>query len=305
MSTRRETQQLSPLETRRRDVWLSRFIAYSRWHIVPMPLGQFLHEFLIFGIKQAWACLFAGVLLVGILGTFLFYPANAALARYDFLFFLALGMQVALLALKFERWDEAKVIAIYHLVGTVMELFKTYKGSWIYPEASLFRIAAVPLFSGFMYSTIGSYIARCWRLFDFRFSHYPPMWVTWLLALLVYVNFFSHHYVADFRWLLFALTVLVFRRTWISFTCDVAPRRMPLLLGFFLVTIFIWLAENVGTFSAIWLYPHQQKGDWQPVGLDKFGSWFLLMIISFVLVTSVHRPKAVEVNLTSPASSHP
>jgi uncharacterized membrane protein YoaT (DUF817 family) len=52
------------------------------------------------------------------------------------------------------------VIAIFHLVGTVMEVFKTAHGSWIYPEPSLLRIGGVPLFSGFMYACIGSYLAR-------------------------------------------------------------------------------------------------------------------------------------------------
>jgi uncharacterized membrane protein YoaT (DUF817 family) len=33
----------------------------------------------------------------------------------------------------------------------------------------------VPLFTGFMYAAIGSYIARCWRLFDFRFTRHPPL----------------------------------------------------------------------------------------------------------------------------------
>ena len=54
------------------------------------------------------------------------------------------------------------------LVGTVMEMFKTGVGSWIYPEPSFFRIGGVPLFSGFMYAAVGSYIARAWRLFDFQ-----------------------------------------------------------------------------------------------------------------------------------------
>ena len=54
-----------------------------------------------------------------------------------------------------------------------MEIFKTSVGSWIYPEPSLLRIGGVPLFTGFMYAAIGSYIARCWRLFDFRFTR-PP-----------------------------------------------------------------------------------------------------------------------------------
>lgn len=276
---------------RRRDRWLSWFIAWSASRLIPLPYGQFIHEFLIFGIKQAWACLFAGVLISGILATYLFYPHNAALARYDFLFLLALGMQAFLLALKFERWDEAKIIAIYHVVGTVMEIFKTAKGSWIYPEANFFRIAGVPLFSGFMYSTIGSYMVRCWRLFDFRFSNYPDRRWTWALALLIYTNFFTHHYIIDLRLMLFVLTAVIYARTWIYFTCDKIPRRMPLLAGFLLVAIFIWLAENIGTFTSVWLYPHQLDKTWSPVGFAKLGSWFLLMIISFVLVTSLHKPE--------------
>jgi uncharacterized membrane protein YoaT (DUF817 family) len=65
---------------------------------------------------------------------------------------------------------------------------------------------------------------------------------------------------------------------------------MPLLAGFFLVALFIWFAENISSFSAIWLYPHQLKA-WTPVSLGKLGSWFLLMIISFVLVASVNVPR--------------
>jgi uncharacterized membrane protein YoaT (DUF817 family) len=278
---------------RRRDRWLIWLTNLSTKHIVPLPLGQFWHEFLIFGVKQAWACLFAGVLITCILGTYIFYPAHAALTRYDFLFLIALSTQVFLLTMKFERWEEAKVIAIFHVVGTIMEIFKTAKGSWIYPEANLIRIAGVPLFSGFMYSTIGSYMVRCWHLFDFQFSSYPNAKWTWLLAILIYANFFTHHYMVDLRWPLFALTAVIFARTWIHFTCDKIPRRMPLLLGFFLVAVFIWLAENIGTFSAVWLYPHQLHHDWSPVGIEKLGSWFLLMIISIVLVTTVHKPKQI------------
>ena len=72
-----------------------------------------------------------------------------------------------MLAFRLETWREARVILIFHVVGTVMELFKTSAGSWVYPEASLLHIGAVPLFSGFMYAAVGSYIARVWRIFDF------------------------------------------------------------------------------------------------------------------------------------------
>ncbi|MFN7179796.1 DUF817 family protein, partial [Hyphomonas sp.] len=37
-----------------------------------------------------------------------------------------------------------------------------------------------------------------------------------------------------------------------------------------------------------WAYPGQENG-WEMVSLSKLGSWYLLMIISFVLVATVHR----------------
>lgn len=247
----------------------------------------------MFGIKQGWACLFGGLMLGLLLATHLFYPADAPLARYDFLVLGAVAIQAAMLWLKLESWEEARVILVFHVVGTVMELFKTAAGSWIYPEPSLLRIGEVPLFSGFMYAAVGSYIARVWRIFDFRYTAYPPAWTTWLLAAAIYVNFFAHHWVMDVRWGLFAVTALLFLRTRIHFTPDRARRWMPLLLGFLLVALFIWLAENIGTFSRAWIYP-DQAGGWTPVSLAKLGSWYLLMIISFVLVSLVHRPEAED-----------
>lgn len=278
---------------RRRDQWLAGLKRLSARWLLPLPFGRLWHEFLLFGVLQAWACLFAGVLLVAIVATKLFWPAVMPIARYDFLLLVALATQGALLALKMERIEEAKVILIFHLVATVMELFKTAKGSWIYPEPNLIRIAGVPLFSGFLYSAVGSYIARCWRLLDFRFSRYPPASATWILAATIYVNFFTHHYIVDLRLGILAATALIFGRTVIHFTVDEVPRRMPLLLGFFLVALFIWIAENIGSFSTVWLYPHQLKA-WSPVSINKFGSWFLLMIISFVLVAGVNRPRPLD-----------
>ena len=128
-----------------------------------------LYEFLRFGVKQGWACLFGGIAVFLMIATWWFYPAAAWLPRYDFLFLCMITVQVALLAGRLETSDEAKVILIYHLVGTAMEIFKTQVGSWIYPEPNFFRIGGVPLFSGFMYACIGSYLCRAWRLFDFGF----------------------------------------------------------------------------------------------------------------------------------------
>ena len=245
-----------------------------------------LYEFLLFGFKQAWACLFGGLLLALLLGTHFFYPEGALLHRYDFLTLAALAIQAAMLAFRLETWAEAKVILIFHVVGTMMELFKTAAGSWIYPEASVLHIGAVPLFSGFMYAAVGSYIARVWRIFDFRYSAYPPRWATWVLAAAIYVNFFAHHWLPDIRLVLFAATILLFARTRVHFRNWRAHRWMPLLVGFLLVALFIWGAENIGTFAQAWTYPGQEHG-WRMVSPAKLGSWFLLMLISFVLVELV------------------
>lgn len=250
-------------------------------------------EFVVFGLKQGWACLFGGAMLGLILFTRWFWPAEAAVSRYDFLFLAALAIQAAMLVAKLEKPSEAGVILIFHVVGTAMELFKTSAGSWTYPEDAFFRIEGVPLFSGFMYAAVGSYLARVTRIFDMRYTGYPPLPATVALCVAIYVNFFSHHFLPDIRWLLFAATLLLYWRCWVHFRVFRFRHRMPLLVGFLLVALFIWVAENVGTWSRAWLYPSQADG-WTPVSLGKLGSWYLLMIISFVLVTLVHRPRPLD-----------
>ena len=242
---------------------------------------------MLFGFKQGWACLFGALMLGALLATHLWYPASAPIARYDFLVIVALVIQLGMLAFRLETLAEAKVILAFHVVGTVMEVFKTHMGSWIYPEAGLLKLAGVPLFSGFMYAAVGSYIARIWRIFEIEPVDYPPLWQPPLLATAIYINFFSHHFIPDLRWLLFAATALVFRRTWFVFKPFRAERRMPILLGFLLVAVFIWFAENIGTYSHAWLYPGQ-SGEWTMVPLAKLSAWLLLMIISSVLVSVVH-----------------
>src|SRR5262245_17015069 len=264
-------------------------------------LTLILYEFARFGIKQGWASMFGALLLTLLIATHLFYPSGAPLSRYDVLVLAAIAIQAVMLAAKLETWEEAKVIFIFHLVGTAMEVFKTSVGSWIYPEASLLRIGGVPLFTGFMYAAIGSYIARCWRLFDFRFSHHPPLPLLTLLGVAIYVNFFAHHYVADMRLALFVATALLFARCWVFFKVWRRWRRMPLLLGFALVALFIWLAENIGTFTAAWMYPHQRHG-WALVPSSKLGAWFLLMIISYALVAMLNRPQRPESQGAAPSA---
>jgi uncharacterized membrane protein YoaT (DUF817 family) len=248
---------------------------------------QGLYEFLWFGLKQAWASLFGGLMLLLILGSYLLYPRDAWLSRYDFLTLAAVALQIVLLRFGLETAAEARTILVFHVVGTLMEIFKTAMGSWIYPEAAVLRIGGVPLFTGFMYAAVGSYIARAWRLFDLRYSGHPPLSWLLLLAAAIYLNFFSHHFLPDIRILLFIAVAWLFRRTWVAFRVRRMDCRMPLLLGFVLIALFIWIAENVGTFAGAWVYP-SQHGGWSPVSLNKMGAWFLLMIISYALVCALH-----------------
>lgn len=274
----------------------------SRFHAVRLRLENHVStsraqarvwEFALFVFKQGWACLFGAILLALELLTKWRWPAHAPLARYDFLFLAALGVQALLLLLRMETVSEAKVILVFHVVGTLMELFKTSVGSWTYPEHNFFRVGHVPLFSGFMYASVGSFLARSTRILEVRYTGYPPKWVTVALAILIYANFFTHHFLPDMRNVLFVLVAVAFGRTWVYYKSYRKVRRMPLLLGFGLVASFIWIAENVGTFAGIWVYPHQ-SAQWHMVRAGKYGAWLLLMIISFILVTLVHPPRLPE-----------
>lgn len=264
-----------------------RLARYLRPHGRVAGLG---HEFVCFGLKQASACLFGGLMLALLLATWRWYPPASWMARYDFLTLAAFVIQLALLAMRLETIEEARVILLFHVVGTLMEIFKTAVGSWVYPEASLLRLGGVPLFTGFMYGAIGSYIARAWRLFDFRFTRRPPPWQMVVLAAAIYLNFFSHHYLPDLRLLLFATMAWLFGPCRVHYRIRRVHRRMPLLLGFVLVAGFIWLAENIGTFTKAWQYPAQREA-WHWVPIEKMGAWLLLMNISYVMVFVLHRPQ--------------
>jgi uncharacterized membrane protein YoaT (DUF817 family) len=244
-------------------------------------------EFVMFVLKQGWACLFGICLLAAILVTKAIWQPEWSLHRYDALVGIALGLQVAFLALKLESWEEAKVIALFHLTGTAMELFKVQAGSWAYPEPGLLKLMGVPLFSGFMYAAVGSYMARVIRLFDMTFAPYPPFWTTVVLATAIYVNFFAHHFVPDIRIALFAATLVLFLRTRIWFRIGANWYWMPLPLAAFFSSVFLWLAENIGTLTGTWLYAGQNPLD--RVSFAKMGSWYLLLYVSFVTVTLVLR----------------
>lgn len=258
-----------------------------------------MKEFILFGFKQAYASIFGGYLLLIMIVTHFWYPFETV-HRYDAIFLAAIGFQLFLLALGWESRKEAAVIFTFHIVATVMELFKTSDaiGAWHYPEEYLFGIGNVPLFTGFMYSAVGSYLARVSRIFKLRYTDYPDTAATVFLVIAIYINFFSHHFIADLRWILLLITFLLFRSTQVHFVVIKSSRKMPILFGWLLIALFIWLAENIATYTNIWIYPHQAN-QWQMVPWSKLTSWYLLMLLSFVLIKLIQQPTPSTEELNS------
>lgn len=254
-----------------------------------LPRG--LREFLYFGAKEARACLFvvlffAAVFTVPREGLF-------GLHRYDLLLLWALGVQAWMLWTRLETWDEAKAIGLFHVFGFALEAFKVSPGiaSWSYPDPAWSKVLGVPLFAGFMYASVGSYIIQAWRLFDLRVRHHPPHGLAALVACLIYANFFTHHFIGDYRWYLAAAALGLYARTTVEFRPLDRVRRMPLLLAFVLIGFFVWLAENLSTFFHVWRYPNQM-GAWAAVHVGKWSSWALLVVMTFTLVANLKHIKS-------------
>jgi uncharacterized membrane protein YoaT (DUF817 family) len=251
---------------------------------------RFAYEFLYFGIKEARACLFAGLFFTAV---FLVPRAGIlGLPRYDALLVFAVTIQVWMVWMKLETFDELKAICLFHLVGFCLEVFKTSSGigAWAYPDFAYTKLFGVPLFSGFMYAAVGSYIIQAWRLFDLRIQHHPPHWMAAVIATLIYANFFTHHYIGDYRWYIVACTLGLYARSTVIFKPLDRERAMPLLLSFVLIGFFIWLAENFSTFFGIWRYPNQ-IGAWSAVHVGKWSSWSLLVIMTFTIVANLKHIK--------------
>jgi uncharacterized membrane protein YoaT (DUF817 family) len=256
-------------------------------------------ELLAFGYLNAASCVFP-VFIFLMLGASHFLPLP--IARYDFMLLVCLLMQGLMLMSGLESIDELKVIGVFHLLGLGLELFKTHSGSWSYPEEAIFKIAGVPLYSGFMYASVASFMTQAWRRFELKMEHWPPAWRVVPLGALIYINFFSHHWFYDLRWLLVLGISIVFFSSRVVFTTFQRTRSMPLVLAFLLIGIFVWFAENIATFLGAWQYPYQTNG-WQVVDLNKLSSWALLVIVSFMIVAQLKQVKSLaKLHSNNPAS---
>jgi uncharacterized membrane protein YoaT (DUF817 family) len=266
-------------------------------HLIDRPadlprsgIERFVVEFFYFGVKEARACLFAGLFFLSV---FLVPRAGlVSIPRYDLLLIIALAIQAWMVWAKLETIDELKAISVFHVVGFALEVFKTSGSiqSWSYPDFAYTKLFGVPLFSGFMYAAVGSYVIQAWRLFDLRVRHHPSYWMAGLTALAIYANFFTHHYIGDYRWYIAACTLGLYARTTVIFRPYDQDRKMPLLLAFVLIGFFIWLAENISTFFGVWRYPNQ-IGAWSTVHIGKWSSWCLLVIMTFTIVANLKHIK--------------
>ena len=72
-----------------------------------------IKEFILFGIKQAYASIFGGFLLLIMIITHYWYPLES-IHRYDFIFIAAIVFQLFLIFFKLETIREAIVIIVFH-----------------------------------------------------------------------------------------------------------------------------------------------------------------------------------------------
>lgn len=235
-----------------------------------------------FAWLEAQSCAFAVALFAGLAVSSV---VTLPIPRYDALLIYVLALTLGFWLLGLETWREVLVIAGFHLLGLALELYKVRAGSWGYPDSAWSMVGGVPLYAGFMYAAVGSYICQAWRRLDLRMTGYPAV-ATTALAVAIYLNFFTHHALPDARWVLAVLMLLVLCRAWVHFTVGDRRFRLPLAAAFVLIGLFVWIAENLATALGAWQYP-DQAGGWTLVHPSKLGSWSLLVSLSFALVATV------------------
>ncbi len=247
-----------------------------------------MKKFLHFGLLQIQCCIFPIVIFLSLAITK--HIPVPLLPRYDLILLICILTQVFMVIGKLETIKELWIICLFHVIGLCMEIFKIQMGSWSYPEFSYIRIADVPLYSGFMYASVASYVCQAYRRLRLKFIKWPDMRITFLLACVIYANFFTHHFIFDFRWIIIATIVIVFFKSQVQFRIDESKYKMPLNIAFLLIGVFIWFAENISTFFSAWAYP-DQLDIWQVVHIGKITSWFLFSIIAIILVVNL---KAIQ-----------
>jgi uncharacterized membrane protein YoaT (DUF817 family) len=247
-----------------------------------------MKNLLQFTYLQALSCVFPVIIFAALaLSKFIDIPF---LPRLYFILIICVLAQIGMLVSKLETFDEFKVICLFHIIGLALELYKVHMGSWSYPEEAYSKIMGVPLYSGFMYASVASYICQSWRRMKLQIINWPKSIYAILISSLIYLNFFTHHYLYDARWILTVFLLVIFFRTAVIYQIFEQRYKMSLTLSFLLIGFFIWIAENITTFLGAWQYPNQEAA-WSLVHIGKISSWFLLVVISVIIVAQLKRVK--------------
>ncbi len=251
----------------------------------------------VFVFEHIVSCTFPFALILGLAATQV--VAIPGVPRHDLLLGYCLLLQFLMVRTGLESRRDLLVICLFHVIGVALEIHKTQMGSWRYPGESYLRIAGVPLFAGFMYASVASFMSVAWHRLRITVVGWPAWWKVALITVAIYGQFFVGPWPWGVRVSLALAVVIMFRRSWVHFQLDSRPFRIPMTLTYGLIALFIWFAENIATFLGAWQYP-DQAARWQPVGPDKLLAWFLLMIVSFVLVAANQGVKSSVADRGSP-----
>ena len=253
---------------------------------------SFVKQFVLFGYLQAVSCIFPVLIFISLAFS---SALHLGIPRYDLLLIVCIIAQVIMYRIGLETRDEVLVITLFHLLGLVMELHKVHHGSWSYPEDAYTKIMGVPLYAGFMYASVGSYICQAWRNLRLDTVHWPNSIYAIAIGAAIYLNFFTNAFIADVRLYIALVLIVIFRKTKFSFQLHQKIYYISALLSFAIIGFFIWLAENIATFFDAWKYAYQHTG-WQMVTWHKITSWSLLVIVSIIIVGELKRLKEKRFN---------
>jgi len=252
----------------------------------------------VFVREHVVACTFPFALILGLAVTQVLVVPGVP--RYDLLLLYCLGLQMLMVRTGLETRRDLLIVCLFHAIGVALEIHKTQIGSWSYPEDSYLRIGGVPLYAGFMYASVASFMSVAWHRLQLSVSGWPAWWKIGLITAIIYGQFFAGPWPSGYRILLAIVVVYLLRKAWIDFWLDTHRFRIPMVVAYGLIALFIWFAENIATYLGAWQYPHQ-AATWQPVGPEKLLAWFLLMIVSFVLVAANQGVKSAQNELNSHA----
>lgn len=148
--------------------------------------------FLYFGVLQARFSLFAGLFFAAVFS--IPRPGLWGAPRDDALPVIALTIQPWMFSAKLETLDGLKAITISHPDRLRPRGIQDLQWNKVLRLAMfcIYKKCSACLFSGFMDAAVGSDITPSWGLLGLRVPHHPPHWMTWSIAALIYLDFFTH-----------------------------------------------------------------------------------------------------------------